>query len=97
MGWAPTRVHISTGCAFTGLQPMALRRKRWAGVQRGPGGPVRMAAMLMGGGNLTREDGETVEAFAARADVGAAGAVFLPDNGRDALVTDKARAGLPGR
>ncbi len=49
-----------------------------------------LAAMLMGGGRLTREDGETVEAFTARADAGGAGAVFLPDNGRDALATGKA-------
>jgi hypothetical protein len=27
-----------------------------------------LAAMLMGGGTLTREDGETVEAFTARAE-----------------------------
>lgn len=49
-----------------------------------------LAALLMGGGTLTREDGETVEAFTARADTGGAGAVFLPDNGRDALATGKA-------
>ena len=49
-----------------------------------------LAAMLMGGGSLTREDGETVEGFNARADAGGAGAVFLPDNGRDALATGKA-------
>lgn len=44
-----------------------------------------LAAMLRGGENLTREDGETTEAFTARAEAGAAGAVFLPDNGRYAL------------
>lgn len=49
-----------------------------------------LAAMLMGGGSLTREDGETAEAFTARAKAGATGAVFLPDNGRDALATGKA-------
>ena len=49
-----------------------------------------LAAMLMGGGTLTREDGEPVEAFTARANAGGAGAVFLPDNGRDALATGKA-------
>lgn len=49
-----------------------------------------LAAMLMGGGTLTREDGETVEAFTARANAGAACAVFLPDKGRDALATGKA-------
>lgn len=49
-----------------------------------------LAAMQVGGGTLTREDGETVEAFTARANAGAACAVFLPDNGRDALATGKA-------
>lgn len=49
-----------------------------------------LAAMLVGGGTLTREDGETVEAFTARANAGGACAVFLPDNGRDALATGKA-------
>ena len=49
-----------------------------------------LAAILMGGGSLTREDGETAEAFTARAEAGAAAAVFLPDNGRDALATGKA-------
>ena len=32
-----------------------------------------LAAMLMGGGSLTREDGETVESFTARAEAGGAG------------------------
>lgn len=32
-----------------------------------------LAAMLIGGGNLTREDSETAEAFAARAEAGGAG------------------------
>ena len=49
-----------------------------------------LAAMLIGGVSLTREDGETAEAFTARANAGGAGAVFLPDNGRDALATGKA-------
>ncbi len=49
-----------------------------------------VTAAIMGGGSLTREDGETVEAFTARAEAGATGAVFLPDNGRDALATGKA-------
>jgi hypothetical protein len=49
-----------------------------------------LAAMLMGGGNLTRDDGETVDAFTARAQAGAASAVFLPDNGREALATGNA-------
>ncbi|MBR3369801.1 MAG: hypothetical protein IKG52_04145 [Rhodobacteraceae bacterium] len=48
-----------------------------------------LAAMLMGGGSLTREDGETVEAFTAQAEAGADWAVFFPDNGRDGLATDK--------
>lgn len=52
------------------------------------GEPV--AAMVMGGGNLTREDGETAEAFRARAGDGAKGAVLLPNNGREALATGKA-------
>ncbi len=55
-----------------------------------PGTGEPLAAMLVGGCTLTREDGETVEAFTARADAGGAGAVFLPDNGRDALATGKA-------
>lgn len=49
-----------------------------------------MAAMLKGGETLTREDGETSEAFTARAEAGATGAVFLPDDGRDALASGKA-------
>ncbi len=49
-----------------------------------------LATMRMGGGSLPREDGETAKAFAARAEAGAACAVFLPDNGRDALATGKA-------
>jgi len=48
-----------------------------------------LAAMLKGGESLTREGGETADAFTARAEAGAAGAVFLPDNGRDALATGK--------
>jgi hypothetical protein len=54
------------------------------------------AAMVIGGENLTREDGETLEAFTARAEVGAAGAVSLPDNGREALATGKAPAWASG-
>lgn len=38
MGWTRTRAHISTACTFTGLQPMALWRRRWAGAQRALGG-----------------------------------------------------------
>jgi hypothetical protein len=44
----------------------------------------------MGGGSLNRENGETVEAFTARAEAGAVGSVFLPDNGHGALATGKA-------
>jgi len=40
------------------------------------------AALLMGGGGLTREAGETAEAFTARATAGASMALHLPDNGR---------------
>jgi len=40
------------------------------------------AALLVGGGGLTRDAGETAEAFTARATAGAAVAVYLPDNGR---------------
>lgn len=49
-----------------------------------------LVALLIGGGSLTREDGETVEAFTARANSGVASAIFLPNNGRDALATGKA-------
>jgi len=42
-----------------------------------PGG-----ALLMGGRGLTREAGESAEAFTARATAGASMAVRLPDNGR---------------
>lgn len=46
-------------------------------VTREPGG-----ALLMGGGGLTREAGETAEAFTTRATAGASMALHLPDNGR---------------
>ena len=49
-----------------------------------------LTAMVRGGGYLRREDGETADAFRARAEAGATGAVYLPDNGRDALATGKA-------
>jgi hypothetical protein len=45
------------------------------------------AALLMGSGGLVREAGETADAFTARASAGPSGAVYLPDNGRDALAT----------
>jgi len=41
----------------------------------------------MGGGGLAREPGETADAFTARASAGPSGAVYLPDNGCDALAT----------
>jgi hypothetical protein len=49
------------------------------------GEPV--AAMVMGGGTLTREDGETVDGFEGRANADAAMVAYLPDNGREALAT----------
>jgi hypothetical protein len=52
-----------------------------------PGG-----ALLMGGGGLVRKPGEAADAFTARASDGVSGAVYLPDNGRDALATGKAPA-----
>ena len=36
---------------------------------------------------LAREPGETADAFTARASAGPSGAVYLPDNGCDALAT----------
>ena len=44
------------------------------------------------GGGLVREPGKTADAFTARASDGVSGAVYLPDNGRDALATGKAPA-----
>ena len=52
-----------------------------------PGG-----ALVMGGGGLVREPSESADAFTARASDGVSGAVYLPDNGRDALATGKAPA-----
>jgi|AntRauTorcE11897_2_1112592.scaffolds.fasta_scaffold56345_2 hypothetical protein len=52
-----------------------------------PGG-----ALVMGGGGLVREPGESADTFTARASDGVSGAVYLPDNGRDALATGKAPA-----
>jgi hypothetical protein len=54
-----------------------------------PGGEPS-AAIIRGDGTVTRNDGETVEAFIARASAGISTAVYLPDNGRDALATGKA-------
>jgi len=56
-----------------------------------PGGEPS-AALILGGGTVTRNEGETVEAFTARASAGVSGAVCLPDNGRDAIATGKAPA-----
>ncbi len=42
-----------------------------------------LVAMRMGGGHLIREDGESAEAFTARAMGGTSVAIHLPDNGRD--------------
>lgn len=50
-----------------------------------PGG-----AIIKGGGSIAREPDETREAFKARAMAGAPAAIYLPDNGRDALATGKA-------
>ena len=41
-------------------------------------------ALMVGGGSLTREAGETSEAFMARAEASVPRSVFLPDNGREA-------------
>lgn len=49
-----------------------------------------MGAFIIGGGSISREPDETREAFEARALAGAPAAIFLPDNGRDALATGKA-------
>lgn len=50
-----------------------------------PGG-----AIIIGGGSIAREPDETREAFEARTMLGAPTVIQLPDNGRDALATDKA-------
>lgn len=49
-----------------------------------------MSALIIGGGSILRESGESREAFEARATAGAPAAIHLPDNGRDALATGKA-------
>jgi len=51
------------------------------------------AALILGGGTVTRNDGESVDAFTARASAGVSGAIYLPDNGRDALGLAKPRHG----
>jgi len=53
------------------------------------GGETRVA-LLKGGGTLSREPDETEAAFMARASDGTTGAVFLPDNTRDALASGNA-------
>lgn len=47
------------------------------------------AALIAGGGSISREPDETREAFEARVSEGATVAFRLPDNGRDALAIDK--------
>ena len=49
-----------------------------------------MAALIIGGGTISREPDETREAFEARATAGAPAAIHLPENGRDALATGEA-------
>lgn len=49
-----------------------------------------MSALIVGGGSISREPDETREAFEAQAMAGAPAAIYLPDNGRDALATGKA-------
>lgn len=48
------------------------------------------SALIVGGGTIGREPGESREAFEARASAGAPVTIHLPDNGRDALATGKA-------
>jgi len=55
------------------------------------------AALIFGGGTVTRNQAESVDAFTARASAGVSGAVYLPDNGRDALGTGKAPAWASGQ
>lgn len=47
-------------------------------------------AMLVGGGSITREDGESREAFEARAMTSGPAALSLPGNARDVLASGKA-------
>jgi|688.fasta_scaffold220662_2 hypothetical protein len=47
-------------------------------------------AFFVGGGSISREPDETVEAFEARATAGTPAAIHLPENGRDALATGEA-------
>lgn len=42
------------------------------------------SAMIVGGGSIEREPGESCEAFEARASAGAPATFHLPDNGRAA-------------
>lgn len=49
-----------------------------------------MSALIIGGGNISREPDETREAFEARATAGTPAAIHLPENGRDALATGEA-------
>ncbi len=53
---------------------------------------TRQAVTMALGGDATktRNDGEPLDAFTARASPGASGAVCLPHNGRDAIATGKA-------
>lgn len=53
------------------------------------------SAMIVGGGSIQRNPGESREAFEARASAGAPVAIHLPDNGRDALATGKAPQWAP--
>jgi hypothetical protein len=55
-----------------------------------------LSALIKGGGTVTREAGESAEAFTARASAGATNAAYLPDNPRDALATGKAPAWAKG-
>jgi hypothetical protein len=49
-----------------------------------------LSALIKGGGTVTREAGESAEAFTARASAGETNAAYLPENPRDALATGKA-------
>lgn len=49
-----------------------------------------MAALIIGGGSISREPDETREDFEARATAGTPAAIHLPENGRDALATGEA-------
>lgn len=49
------------------------------------------AAIIIGGGTISREPDETRGAFEARASEGAKAVILLPDNGRDDLTVDRAK------